>query len=211
MYKCLLYIIWLSCLTSKQCLKVKSSIVDINNHLNQVFSVFDNLNKELSLEFYLMDTFSDCFSFHTVNCKNSKVRTTYQNKLKNIYSDSTNYHDIVLIISNASVKNNIATLVSYIQRKHKIIMKTVHHAINVTFTETKLFAVRYNISQAFQILGITHIVIVTNTIPAAKRIFDMFLHLYQPHSIVIFSNLRRFFNKNSSNMISFWDCLSSNK
>jgi len=192
-------------------LKVKNSIVDINNHLNQVFSVFDNLNKELSLEFYLIDTFSDCFSFHIVNCKNFKVRTAYQNKLKNIYSDSTNYHEIVLIISNASVKNNIVTLVSYIQRKHKIIMKTIHHAINVTSTETKLFAVRYNISQASQIPGITHIVIVTNTIPAAKRIFDMSLHPYQPHSIAIFSNLRRFFNKNSGNMISFWDCPSGNK
>jgi len=90
-------------------------------------------------------------------------------------------------------------------------MKTIHHAINVTSTETKLFAVRYNISQASQIPGITHIVIVTNTIPAAKRIFDMSLHPYQPHSIAIFSNLRRFFNKNSGNMISFWDCPSGNK
>ena len=49
-------IIWLSHLTSKQCLKVRSSIIDINNHFNQVFSAFDNLNKELFLGFYLIDT-----------------------------------------------------------------------------------------------------------------------------------------------------------
>ena len=156
-------------------------------------------------------SFSDCFSFHIVNCKNSKVRTAHQNKLKNIYSNSTNYHDTVLIISNVNVKNNIATLVSYIQRKHKIIMKTIHHAINLISTETKLFVIRCDISQASQIPDITHIVIITNTIPAAKRIFDMFLYPYQLYSIAIFSDLRRFFNKNSSNLISFWDCPSSNK
>ena len=36
-------------MTFKQCLKIKSSIVDTNNCLNGVFSLFDSLNKEFSL------------------------------------------------------------------------------------------------------------------------------------------------------------------
>ena len=36
-------------MTSKQYLKIKSSIVDANNCLNGVFSLFDSLNKEFSL------------------------------------------------------------------------------------------------------------------------------------------------------------------
>ena len=45
----------------KQWLKIKSSIVDTNNHLNKVFSTFDSLNRELSSGFYLINTFPDCF------------------------------------------------------------------------------------------------------------------------------------------------------
>lgn len=35
-------------MTLKQCLKIKSSIIDTNNCLNGVFSLFDSLNKEFS-------------------------------------------------------------------------------------------------------------------------------------------------------------------
>jgi len=56
-----------------------------------------------------------------------------------------------------------------------------------------------------------HIIIVINAILAAKRIFDMSLHPYQLYSIIISSDLKKFFNKNLSNTISFWDCPSNNK
>ena len=72
------------------------------------------------------------------------------------------------------------------------------------FTKAELFAIRLakrcGISQASQIQGI-NIIVVTNNIPAVKRIFDTFLHLYQIHSIIISSDLKKFFNKNSSNII----------
>ena len=57
-------------------------------------------------------------------------------------------------------------------------MKTIYHAMNVISTEAELFAIRCGISQASQIQGVTCIVIVTDTILAAKRIFDIFLYLY---------------------------------
>ena len=52
---------------------------------------------------------------------------------------------------------------------------------------------------------------ITNTILVAKRIFDTFHHLYQLYSITIFNNLRKFFNKNTNNTITFWNSLSNNK
>ena len=106
-----------------------------------------SLNKELSLEFQLIDTFSDCFFFYTVNHKNTKVRTAYWSKLENSIKGSFNSHDIMLIISDASVKNNIATSVLHIRREHKIIMKTIYHTMNITSTEAELFAMRCDISQ----------------------------------------------------------------
>ena len=54
-------------LISKQCLKIKSPIVDTNNYLNKIFPAFDNLNRELSPGFCLVDIFSDHFSIHLVN------------------------------------------------------------------------------------------------------------------------------------------------
>ena len=69
------------------------------------------------------------------------------------------------------------------------------------FTKAELFAIRYSISQVSQIQDIIYIIVVTNNIPAVKRIFDTFLYLYQIHSIIISSDLKKFFNKNSSNII----------
>jgi len=60
--------------TPKQLLKVKSPIVNTNNHLNEVFPSFDSLNKELSSGFHLVDTFSDHFSFYSVNRKDADAK-----------------------------------------------------------------------------------------------------------------------------------------
>jgi len=61
----------------KQCLKIKSPIMDSNNYLNKVFPSFDSLNKELSPGFCLVDNFSDHFSFHSVNQKDTDSLITY--------------------------------------------------------------------------------------------------------------------------------------
>jgi len=47
----------------KQRLKIKSSVVDTNN-LNEIYSFFNRLHRELSPGFYLCDNFSNYFSFH---------------------------------------------------------------------------------------------------------------------------------------------------
>ena len=50
--------------------------------------------------------------------------------------------------------------------------------MNVMSTETELFVMRCSIGQVSQIQNITYIIIVTHTIPATKRIFDIFLYSY---------------------------------
>jgi len=64
-------------LTYKQCLKIKSFIVNTNNHLNEIFPSFDSLNRELSSGFHLVDIFSNYFSFHLVNQKDADAKITY--------------------------------------------------------------------------------------------------------------------------------------
>jgi len=45
----------------------------------------------------------------------------------------------------------------------------------------------------------------------AKRIFDLTHYPYQLYSIIISKDLRKFFNKNPNNTVTFWDFLSNNK
>ena len=41
--------------------------MNTNNHLNKVLLFFDSLNKELPVDFHLVNTFSDHFSFLSVS------------------------------------------------------------------------------------------------------------------------------------------------
>ena len=88
--------------------------MDTKNHLNKIFVAFYSLNRVLFASFCLVDTFPNHFSFHLVNQKDADAKIAYQNKLENIYKDFSINQDTILIISDASIKNNIATSVSYI-------------------------------------------------------------------------------------------------
>jgi len=135
-------------LMPKQCLKIKNLIIDTNNYLNEVVPSFDSLNKELSPGFHLVDTSHNHLSFLSVNQKNSNTLTAHQNRLDNVYEDSLINQNTVLIILDASIKNNVVTLISHIHRGQEIIAKSVHYAINITSTKAKLFTIRCGINHA---------------------------------------------------------------
>ena len=109
-------------------MKIKSPVVDSNNCLNKISS-FDSLNIELSLGFHLVNTFSNCFSFHLVNQKDADAKIAHCNKLNHIYKDSLIDQNMVFMIFDTSVINNVATLVSHICRGQDIIIKTMYHVM----------------------------------------------------------------------------------
>jgi len=67
--------------------------------------------------------------------------------------------------------------------------------VNITTTEAKLFAIRCGINQVVGIPNIKHIVIITDSLYTAKRIFKLLLHLYQIYSAAISQELREFFRR----------------
>jgi len=85
------------------------------------------------------------------------------------------------------------------------LIKTVHHAAFVTSTEVELFAMRCSISQACSKENISKIIVITNSIHAAKKIFDDKTHLYQIHMTAILSKLQQFFTTCQENSIEFWE------
>ena len=102
-----------------------------------------------------------------------------------------------IIVSDTSIKNHVATSILYIHLHNKPIIKMIHQAVNVTTTEAKLFTIKYGIT------NINHIVVTTDFLYAAKRIFDFLLHPYKIHSTTISCELRDFFLKNVNNHIEF--------
>ena len=167
-----LHYLFLENITSKQWLNIKSSIVDTNNHLNGIFPSFNSFNSEFSPEFRLIDLFSSCFSFYQANCKDKDCKTTHLCKLDDIFKDASLNTNLIIVISDTSIRNNVATSIAHIYSYSNIVKKTLHYAVDVTLTEAELFAIRYRINQAIQVLNIFYIVVITDAIHAALHIFD---------------------------------------
>jgi len=99
--------------------------------------------------------------------------------LDTITFDTSNDPHFSIVIADASVQNNVATSISHIYLHNSPVIKTVHQVVNVTSTEAKLFTIRYGINQAISIPNINRIVVITNSLHAARRIFNSLSHPYQ--------------------------------
>ena len=145
-------------------IKLKSFIVNTNNYLNRILSSFDSFYKELSPSFQLVDNFSDHFSFHTVNPKDKDITNIYLCKHDKVLEDSLVVYKTVIIISNTSIKNNIAMTISYVCLGYNILVKTIHYTVNITSTEMELFAIRCGINQVIQVINVICIIVITDAI-----------------------------------------------
>jgi len=116
-----------------------------------------------------------------------------------------------LVITDASIKKDIATSIAHIHSANCSLIKTVHHASFVMSSEAELFTIRCGINQVCSLNNISKIVVITDSIHVVKKIFDPSSHPFQIHSAVILNNLRNFFIANDSNSIEFWECLSKLK
>ena len=81
-----------------------------------------------------------------------------------------------IVISDASVKNDIATSISHVYIANQPLIKILHYAVFVVTTEAELFMIRCGINQACFKENISKIVVVTNSIHMAKKIFNTTLH-----------------------------------
>ena len=94
---------------------------------------------------------------------------------------------------------------------NKPIVKTLHHAINVISTEVEFFTIKYSINQVLHLQNISKIIVVTDSIHKAKKIFNPLLHPLQKQAALILNDLRDFFYSHHKNMIEFWKCSSKCK
>ena len=99
-----------------------------------------------------------------MNCKDTEVKNTHIHTLDKIFNDFLSNPKTILVIPDTSIKNNVATSISYIHSGRNILAKTIHHVINVTSTEVELFSIRCRINQAVQVSNAKNIIVITDAI-----------------------------------------------
>ena len=191
-------------LTDRQKSSINDHLVDLYNKLYGILPSFSPLDPELIPGSRVIDTFQDQFSFNLSNkAKNDIARAQQLNDMTIVSSLSSH---TALVVFDASIKHDIATSVSHIHMWDKPLIKTVHHVVFVTSTEAELFTIRCSLNQACNKEKISKIIVITNSIHMAKKIFDTKSHPYQIHTTAILKELRQFFSKCQENHIEFWKC-----
>ena len=175
----------------------------MDNWFNEIFPSFDSLNPEFAPGYRIINTLFSCFSFHLFNKYNKNSLKSWIQQLNNLAISFLYNPSHALVITDASVKNNIATSIAHIHIYNKPITKTLHHIVNITSSEAELFAIRCSINQATSIAGISKIIVVTNLIHTTKKIFDLSSHSLQSHTAIILKELWHFFLSHQKNMIEF--------
>jgi len=193
-------------MTFKQQQKIKSSIIDANNHLNRILSSFDSLNSEFHPSYRLIDIFSSHISFHNADHSSNKSKAAHCKKLNKIILESSSDQKSVIIITDASIKNNVTASIAHIHFFNNPLKKMLHHVVDITPTEAELFTIRCGINQAVQTQDVSCIIVITNTIHVSKKIIDPFMHPHQQQTIAVSKELHAFFNNHSDNTIEFWNC-----
>ena len=190
---------------------IKGSLVNMNNRCNKIFSSFSSFNCEFSLGNRLIYVFPNRFSFYSLSRKNNHDIKSYLWCLDNINIQALSDPLSVVVVTNVSINNQVATSISHIHSHNKLVIKTIYHVVNIISTKTKLFTIRCSINQATHLPNVNQIFIIMDPIHAAKRIFDFSSHPYQTQSALIFHELREFFKKGNNNLIEFWNCSSNQK
>ena len=195
----------ISSLTNHQRTIAKGHLIDSCIKALGIFLSFSPFNPEFSPSSHIIDIFSDQFSFNLVNKKEKEKDKIHAQELNDMVLCNSSSPHTALIITNASIKKDIATSISHVHIGNRLLTKTVHHALFVTSIEAELFTIRCDINQACSNEIVSKIIVVTDSIHAARKIFDSNSHPFQLHSAVILRELQDFFNSNPDNSIEFWE------
>ena len=193
-----------SSLTNRQKNIAKGHLIDSCNKAYGLFLSFSPLNQEFTPGFHLTDIFSDCFSFNLVNKKEKD--SIHVQELDEMTLQISSFPSTALVITNASIKDDITIFISHVHLANQPLIKMVHHAAFITNIEVELFTIRCGINQACIKENMSKIIIVTNSIHAVKKIFDSKSHPFQSHTMAILNKLQNFFIKDHENSIEFWEC-----
>ena len=190
--------------TDHQRKNIKGHLANTNNRSHKLFPVFLPTHPKLFPSSWIIDIFSDRFSLNL--CVKGKNDKFHIHQLDSIVIEASSLQSIAIVTSDTSIKNDIATSISHIYISNQPLIKTLHHTAFITSTEAELFAIRCGINQAISNNNVSKIVVITDSIHAVKRIFNLSFHSFQIQFMAILGDLHHFFSKDLNNSIRFWEC-----
>ena len=162
----------------------------MDNRFNEIVLYLSPFNYEFSLGNKLINVFPNQFFFYPMNRKSDNNVKNHLTKLNNLVLQALSDPQSVIIVTDASIKSQVTTLISYIHYHDRPIIKTLHHTVNVMTTKAELFTIRCGINQAIHLFNIKKIFVVTDFIHTAKKIFNLSSYLYQSQSAAILGELQ---------------------
>jgi len=124
----------------------KSHLIDPCNKSYGIFPSFSSLNQEFVPGSHIIDIFSDHFSFNLVTKKEKEKDKIHAQELDNMVLHNSLSPHTALIITDASIKNDITISILHVHIANRPLTKTVHHVSFVTSMEAELFAIRCGIN-----------------------------------------------------------------
>jgi len=118
------HITFIDHLIAKQRMKLKSPLIDVDDKCNEFFPSFSFFNDEFIPGKHIVDNFSDHYSFHshTLNIQKHMKMLLKNLEETTIRASSNPFSSI--IVSDASIKNQVATSILHIHSFNKPIIKS---------------------------------------------------------------------------------------
>jgi len=198
----------LALLTDTQSVRLRSPLLDTEALLLNLTERFNSLYPEIRPGCRLLDNFPDHVSFHPCDHSNGCTRKLQFNALDRLCHEASSDPSTLVVATDASVispRNMQAVSVVHFWRLGAQVSSFKAPAGRATALDAELFAIRLGIVKATS-FDVKCIVIITDSLTAARRAVDASVHSGQVHSLAIIQALRGFFTNHSDRSIHFWDC-----
>jgi len=133
-------------LTHRQKVLTKGHLINSKFKSYGIFPSFSLLDPEFTPGQRIIDNFSGRFSFNLANKKKKKKNNHHAQELDEMVLQNSSIPNTALVITNASIKKDIAMSIAHIHSANRPLIKTVHHASFVMSSEAELFAIRCGIN-----------------------------------------------------------------
>jgi len=183
----------LALLTDAQSARLRSPLLDTKASLLNLTERFDSLHPKICPGCRLLDNFPDHVSFYPCDCSNGHTRKLQFDALDRLCHEASSDPSTLVVATDASVipsRNMQAVLVAHFWRLGEQMSSSKAPTGQATALDAELFAIRLVKATSFDV---KHIVIITDSLTAARRVVDASIYSGQAHSLAIVQALRGFF------------------
>jgi len=156
----------------------------------------------------LLDNFPDQVSFHPCDHSNGRTHKLQFDTLGQLCHEASSDPSTLVVATDASVippRNMQAVSVAHFWRLGEQVSLSKAPTGQATALDTELFAIRLSVVKATS-FDVKRIVIITDSLTAARRAVDASVYSGQAHSLAIVQAPKGFFTNYPDRSIHFWDC-----